>query len=176
MKKRILFALFLTVILLAMTVLPAIAADPTITITFSAKVVAATNSESTWAAGPLGVNDNVFFSADNSQDDNYSEITNTGNVAVDVDIEGTDAEGGAYDLTLAAAPGDQQYSIYAISGNGTGTYSTEVKKSSFNNLVTNLSAGSNWFWSMNMTMPTAFNASDDGSSKNATVTLGVTEH
>lgn len=155
---------------------PAMAADPVVTITFSAKVVAGTNTQASWAIGQVIANDVKYFSADNNEDDNYSEFENTGNVAVDVELQGTDAEGGDYDITLAAAAGSEQMSIYANSSNGTSTYDIEIKTSSYTDLTTNLGPGATYVWSMKATFPTAFNVDDDGGEKSMSVTLAVTEH
>lgn len=173
--KRILYAIIVSVLLM---LIPSqvLAADPTVTITLSFQVVGITNTQSTWTMSDVEVDDILYFSADNLQDDDYSQIENTGNVAADVEIQGTDFEGGDYDLTLAATAGDQQYSLYANSSNGTSTYDIEVKSSAYNDLVSNLLAGAVYNWSMKLTAPTAKNAVDDGENKTATVTLVASKH
>lgn len=176
--KKLLISALIAVCLVLSLVVPVFAADPEVSITMSAKIVAITNTEASWAIGPVDVDDVVWFSVDGSQDDDYSQIENTGNVAVDVEIQGTDAEGGAYDWTLASSTGDQTYSLYANNTSGGATYSIEVKSSSYVDIVSNLPAtGSDTYdWSMKFTAPTAFNGSDDGSQKTATVTLVASEH
>lgn len=175
MKKRILLALLMALILLLLPT-QVFAADPTVTITFSFQVVSITNTQSTWTMADVEVDEILYFSADNTQDDDYSQIENTGNVGVDVEIQGTNMEGGDYDLTLAAAAGDQIYSLYANSSNGSATYNIEVKSSSYNDVVSDLAAGAVYNWSMKLTAPTAKNPADDGSNKTATVTLVASEH
>jgi hypothetical protein len=177
MKRRLL-AIVLAVSLLVSLLFPvvALAADPTVTITVSALTIAITNTEDTWAIGPVEVDATAYFSADNSQDDNYSQIENTGNVAEDIEIQGTDFEGGAYDWTLAAAAGDQTYSLYANSEGAPTVYDVEVKSSSYNDLTTNLTATDTYDWSMKFTAPSAFNGSDAGANKTATVTLVASQH
>lgn len=175
MHKRIFLTILLTLILIIQIPAHALAADPTVTIIFNFQVVGITNTQTTWTMADADVDDILYFSADNSQDDDYSQIENTGNVAADVEIQGTNMEGGDYDLTLAAAAGDQQYSLYANSSNASSTYDIEVKSSSYNDIVTSLGPGAVYNWSMKLTAPTAKNASDDGSNKTATVTLVASE-
>jgi hypothetical protein len=177
--KRKLIALMLVAVLAVTFFIPmsVSAADPTVTISVTAQVVSITNSQDTWTIGIVDVDEVVYFSADNTEDVDYSTITNTGNVAVDVEIQGTDVEGGDYDWTLAATAGDQQYSLFANSAElGDSTYDIEVKSSSYVDITTNLAADATWKWSMKMTCPTAFNAADDGEAKSATVTLVASEH
>ena len=170
--KRIILSLTLTLLMLALPASSAMAADPQVEITVAAVLVAATNSEATWAIGPVIVDQVVYFSVDNTQDDNYSTIDNTGNVPLDIALQGTNFEGGAYDWTLASSAGDQQYSLYANSTNGSSTYDIiEINTGGSNDLVTALPVSYDYVWSMKLTAPTAFNASDAGASKSANVTL-----
>lgn len=175
--KRKLIALMLMAVLAVMLFIPmsVSAADPTVTISVTAQVVSITNTQDTWTIGIVDVDEVVYFSADNAQDDDYSQIENTGNVAVDVEIQGEDIEGGDYDWTLAATTGDQQYSLYT-NGDGDVTYDIEVKSSSYTDIVTDLAASGTADWSLKMTCPSAFNAADDGQAKSATVTLVASEH
>lgn len=177
MKKRIV-AIAMVLALIGNLIFPvlALAADPVVTITVSAKLIAATNTQANWAIGPVEVDNVVYFSATGAQDDDYSQVENTGNVAIDVELQGTDFEGGAYDWTLAAAPGDQIYSLYANSEAVPGTYDVEVKKAAYNMLVTNLAVDDTYDWSMKFTAPTAFDPADAGANKTATVTLAISEH
>lgn len=178
MKKfrRIALSLVLVVALIAVFAVHVAADNPTVSITVTAKVVSITNTESTWAIGTVEVDDVVYFSATGAQDDDYSQIENTGSVAVDIEIQGTDIEGGSYDWTLAAAAGSETYSLFANANNGTSAYNIEVKSSAYNDLTTDLAAAATYDWSMNFTAPTAFNANDDGAEKAATVTLVASEH
>ena len=163
----------LAMVMLLTLVLPAAGANPTVSITVSAETISITNTQSAWAIGTVAVDDVVYFSADGTQEDNYSRIENTGNANCDIEIQGTNIEGGDYDWTLSntGTAGDQICAIHAITGNGSGTYTTVVKTSAYNDLTTNLSTSEYWDWSMKWTSPTAFNASDDGSSKSGTITL-----
>ena len=178
--KRKLLILSMALALVTALIVPslALAADPTVTITVSAKTIAITNTISTWNIGPVEVDAVKYFSADNTQNDSYSQIENTGNVAVDVEIQGTDFEGGTYDWTLASAAGAETYSLYANTPSGGSNYTIEVKSSAYNDIVTNLpkSGADTYDWSMKFTAPSSFNASDDGTDKTATVTLVATEH
>jgi len=93
MRKKLLTGLMAVMLLLA-TVLPCsvvFATDPEVTITVTAQIVAITNTQATWTVDtPIAVDGVVYFSATDAQDDDYSQIENTGNVAVDVEIQGTD--------------------------------------------------------------------------------------
>ena len=174
--RRIALSLALTVALLGLFAVPAFAANPTVSITVTAEVVSITNTQATWAIGTVATDAVVYFSATGSQDDDYSQIENTGSVAVDVEIQGTDIEGGDYDWTLAAAAGSETYSLYANSESTPTVYDIEVKSSSYNDLTTNLAASGTYDWSMKFTAPSAFNAADDGNQKTATVTLVASKY
>jgi hypothetical protein len=177
MKKRLLVLILLASLLITLLpALPASAADPVVTITVSARIVAITNTQATWAIGDVIVDQVVYFSATGAQDDDYSQIENTGNCAVDVEIQGTDFEGGSYDWTLASSAGDQIYSFYANSEAAPTVYDVEIKSSSYGDLITNLVATDTYDWSMKFTAPSAFNGSDAGSQKTATVTLVASKH
>lgn len=182
MRKLIALALVLVTIL-TLWAGPVGAANPTVTITVNAATVSITNSQDTWnitaLVGAVNVDDVVYFSATGAQDDSYSQIENTGNVAVDVAIQGTDFNGGAYNWTLAAATGAETYSLYANNVSGGGSYAVEVKSApAYEDITTNLAAeGSDTYdWSMKFTAPSAFDASDDGSAKTALITLVASEH
>lgn len=170
--RRIALSLVLTMVLLTLFAVPAGAnGNPTVSITVTAEVIAITNTEDTWEIGVVAVDAVVYFSATGEEDVDYSRITNTGSVAVDVEIQGTNIEGGDYDWTLATTTGSEQYSLYANKQATPSTYDVEVKSSAYADIVTGLAAGGTNDWSMKFTAPTAFNASDDGAEKSATVTL-----
>jgi len=175
---RIALSLVLAVALLVVFALPAGAANPTVSITVTAQVVSITNSEDTWAIGTVAADAVVYFSATGAQDDDYSQITNTGSVTVDVEIQGTNIEGGDYDWTLASAAGSEQYSLYANKQATPTVYDVEVKTSSYVDITAagGLAADGTNDWSMKFTAPTAFNANDDGNQKTATVTLVASLH
>ena len=177
MKNR-LIALVASLLLIVALVLPMAvhAVNPVVTITVTAQVVAITNSQNTWAMGTIAENSIIYFSANNLEDDNYSMVTNTSNVAVDIEIQGVTIEGGAYDWTLAAVSDNQTYQLYANSGNATATYDIEVKSAAYNDLIANLAVDSVYFWSCNFTAPTAFHPDDDGIQKSGTITLVATKH
>ena len=173
--RRIGLSLVLAVVLLVGFTVPLTAANPTVSITVTAEVVSITNTQSTWAIGTVALDAVVYFSTDGAQDDDWSQIENTGSVACDVEIQGTNIEGGDYDWTLAAAAGDQTYSLYT-NGDGEATYDIEIKSSSYTDITTNLAADGTVDWSMKFTAPTAFNAADDGEQKTATVTLVASKY
>lgn len=178
-KRRVLKYLLTLVAIATLSLLPvapASATNPTVSMTVTAGTVSITNTQDTWALGYAVVDEVIYFSADNNQDDNYSTVNVTGSLAVDVEIQGTNFEGGDYDWTLASSAGDQQYSLYANSSNGSATYDVEVKSSSYDDLTTNLGSGIQYVWSMKFTAPSAFHANDDLAQKSATVTLVASEH
>ena len=176
MKKKLLAILM--VVVMGVFMFPAVvgATNPTVTITVSATVVAITNSQANWAIGAVEPGDIRWWNTTNTENDTYSQINNTGNVAVDILIEGTDLEGGAYDWVLAAAAGNQTYSLMANSEATPTVYNVEVKSSGYNNLTTNLTVADKYDWSMKFSVPTAFNATDTGASKSATITLVASKH
>ena len=136
-KSRLLISLVLVVAMLLIGVMPVSAANPTVTMTVTAGIISITNTQNTWALGSAILSEIIYFSATNAQDDDYSTVNNTGNLAVDVEIQGTNFVGGGFDWTLAAASGDKEYSLYVNSDNGSGAaYDIEVKSSAYNDLTT----------------------------------------
>jgi hypothetical protein len=176
--RRIGLSLVLAVVLLVAMPLATMAANPTVSITVTAEVVSITNTQAAWAIGNVATTATVYFSATGAQDDNYSQIENTGSVAVDIEIQGTNIEGGTYDWTLASdgVAGDQIYGLWANSPSNGPTYNVTVKSSSYVDITTNLAADGTYDWSMKFLGPTAFHASDDGNEKTATVTLVASKH
>lgn len=179
-KLKLVLSVVLALSLLIVFALPIHANNyPTVTITVKAKVIAATNTEDTWDIGIIAPNAVVYFSATGERDDDYSQIENTGNVAIDIEIQGTDLESGSgnYDWTLSntGTAGSETYALQANSEANPTSYNITVKSSSYNDLITNLAPGDTHDWSMKFTAPTAFNSSDDGTEKSATVTLAISE-
>lgn len=180
MRKKLLTGLLAVVLLLA-TVLPvgvALAADPEVTITVTAQIVAITNSQATWTVStPIAVDAVVYFSATDAQDDDYSDIENTGNVAVDVEIQGTDLAG-TPTWTLATAPAADTYSLYANKLATPTVYDVEVKKSAYVDITAagGLAAAGHNAWSMKLTAPSSFGGTEDGETKTGTVTLVASLH
>lgn len=177
-KLKLVLSVVLALSLLIVFALPIHANNnPTVRITVKAKVIAATNTEDTWPIGIIAPNAVVYFSATGEQDDDYSQIKNTGNVAIDIEIQGTDLEGGTYDWTLSntGAAGTETYALQANSEDNPTSYNIIVKSSSYNDLITDLEPGDTYNWSMKFTAPTAFNSNDDGTAKSATVTLAISE-
>jgi hypothetical protein len=178
--RRIALSFVLAVALVAVFVAPVAAANPTVTISMKAKVISITNTQSSWnitaiTGGAVITSDTIYFSVNGEQDDDYSQIENTGNVAVDIEIRGTDMEGGDYDLTLAS-DGNPGSEIYGVKAWGGADYTIVVKSSAYNDITTNLAADGTYDWSAVLYTPTAFNANDDGNEKTATVTLVASEH
>jgi hypothetical protein len=134
-----------------------------------------TNTPSSWPIGVVATSAVVYFSATGAQDDDYALTTNTGNCAVDIQIQGQNIEGGSYDWVLSSSAGSEQYSLYANSEATPTVYDIEVKSSSYNNLCTDLAEDDTYNWSMKFTAPSSFNANDDGNQKTCTVTLVASE-
>jgi len=175
--RKVALSLVLAVAMLLAVPVTAMAANPTVTITVNVATVSITTNKATWnitdLVGAVNIDDVVYFSTDGLIDDDWSLILNTGNVAVDIAIQGTDfnqAAGGGYNWTLATATAAMTYSLYA-NYNGTATYNIEVKSSAYDDIRTNLAVSNNHNWSMKFTAPSSFNATDDGEAKTAVVTL-----
>lgn len=177
MKRKLLAGLLVATVALAL-VLPSavLAADPTVSITVTAQTVSVTNTQDTWAMSIIVPDAVLYFSADNAQDDDYSQLENTGNVACDVEIQGVNIEGGDYDWTLATAASSETYSLFANDAGTPTVYDIEVKSSSYTDLKGNLAVSANVTWSMKFTAPTGFNAADDGVEKTATITLVASKY
>lgn len=174
MKKRFLVGLLVVALLLAV-VIPSslvLAADPTVSITIRVEFVSMSNTQSEFAVGIVEAGGDAVKWGDS---DTYSEAENTGSIAIDIELQGMDMEGGAYDWTLAASAGDKNYMLKANS-NHDSTYDIEIQNAGYTNLTTNLAAQAKWTWSMEFTPPTIFDASDDGESKAATLTLVASEY
>lgn len=176
--RQIGLSLVLALALLGVLAVPAFAANPTVSITVTAEVVSITNTQDTWAIGVVAVDAVVYFSVTGAEDDDYSRITNTGSVTVDVEIQGTNIEGGDYDWVLAATADSEQYSLYANKQATPTVYDVEVKTSSYVDITAaaGLASDGTNDWSMKFTAPSAFNAADDGAEKTATITLVASKH
>lgn len=102
-------------------------------------------------------------------------ITNTGTVAIDVAISGTDATGGNDTWTLSdtATAGENTYGLKS----GTDTnYDVIVKKTaSYNTLASNIAVSGNQSWGMDLYAPTSV-TDYELQVMTATVTLIITEH
>jgi hypothetical protein len=178
--RRLGLSLVLAVLMLVGLTVPALAAgNPTVAITVTAQVISITNDKDAWAIGTVAVDTVVYFSTNGAENDVWSTITNTGSVTVDVKIQGTNIEGGAYDWTLATAAGNQTYSLYANLAATPTVYDVEVKNAPTYSTITaaaGLTKTSTNKWSMKFTAPNEFNASDAGAEKTATVTLVASKH
>jgi hypothetical protein len=171
--RRLGLSLVLAVLMLVGLTMPAFAQNPTVTIYVSAQVVSITNSVATWNITVMGLSGIAYFSADNLEDVDYSTITNTGNIACDVEIQGTDfvAANVSYNWDLDAAAGNQTYSLYAYNVTAAG-YTIEVREAvTYNYLCLDLDPDDTYDWSMLFTAPDEFHPDDDGDYKTATTTL-----
>ena len=168
--RRIALSLVLAVALVVAFTAPAFAQNPTVSISVKARLIAITNSQDTWDMGVVAIDGVKYFSADNAQDDDYSRITNTGSVAVDVEIQGTDLTG-TPTWTLATSVGADTYTLYANKELTPTVYDVEVKKASYADIVTGLAAAGTNDWSMKFTAPSSFGGTENGATKSGTVTL-----
>ncbi len=169
--KRIVLSLVLAIALMAVFVAPVAATNPTVAITVTAEVISITNTKATWAIGIVAVDEVVYFSTDGTEDVDWSQIENTGTVAVDVEIQGQDLSG-TPSWTLATTTGADQYSLFANSEGTPSTYDVEVTNGApYNDLTTNLAAAATYVWSMEFTAPSSFGGTEDGGEKSGTVTL-----
>lgn len=172
MKRKLLAVAMAVVMTICLLPMPVSGADPTVTITVSATVISITNTEATWAIGVVEAGDGATkWGASNT----HSQVNNTGNVAVDVEIQGTNLTDG-YNWTLGAAAANKTYQLYANTQAVPETYDVEVAVTGYNDLLTNLTADSVYNWSMEFTPPTIFDPDDDGANKTATITLVASKH
>jgi len=174
MKKK-LMGVLLAIILVGSFMFPAVvgATNPTVTITVSAQLISITNSQDTWTMGAVGEGGAAVKWGSS---DTHSQINNTGNVPVDIQIQGTNATLEGYDWTLGSAAGDKIYSLYANTEANPTTYDIEVKYTGYNNLTTNLATATLYNWSMEFTPPTVFDPADPGTDKSITITLVASKH
>jgi len=170
--KKLLITIVLVVALVVSFATPVLAADPEVAITITAELVAITNTQASFAVGTVEAGDGATKWG---ASDTHSQVENTGSVACDVELQGTDIEGGDYDWTLGASAGDKIYQLYANSDHST-TYNIEVKSSSYTDLTTDLAVDATWTWSMQFTPPTIFDAADAGAQKSSTLTLVASKH
>ena len=179
-KRRAILSLVLAMALVMSLSVPAFAANPTVSITVTAEVIAITNTQANWAIGNVATTATVYFSTDGTQDDNWAQILNTGSVAVDIEIQGADivATNTTFNWVLAAdgVAGDQIYGLWANSPSNGATYNVTVKSATYVDIMVDLAADGTYDWSMKFLGPTAFHASDDGIEKSTTVTLVASKH
>lgn len=179
-KSRRLFkpllTLFVALVLMLTAAVPSLAANPTVSMTVTAGVIAITNTQANWALGVVTEDAVVYYSATGAQNDTYAQVENTGTLAVDVELQGTDFDGATHDWTLAAAAGSEIYSLHANSEGTPTVYDVEVKSSVYGDLTTNLAVSGTWDWSMKFVAPSAFNAGEPDGEKDATVTLVPSEY
>lgn len=179
--KRRLAILGATLLLLAGMVVPSavFAIAPTVTIHVTAQMVSITNDKDTWELGLVTEGQILYFSTDNAQDDDWSTITNTSNVHVDVELRGTDLipANPTYTWTLASENTTATYCLYANLAATPTVYNVEVKKAAtYSKVAVNLGEGLTNKWSMKFTAPTTFNAEDNGLEKASVLTLAATKY
>jgi len=180
MRKKLLTGLLVVTLLLAVVLpcSPVLAANPEVAITVSAQIVAITNTQATWTIStPVVADAVVYFSATDAQDDDYSQIENTGNVTVDVEIQGTNLAG-TPNWVLASTTAADQYTLFANKQATPTDYDVEVKSSAYNDITAAaglIATGTN-DWSMKLTAPSSFGGTEDGNAKTGTVTLVASKH
>jgi len=127
--------------------------------------MAITSTPDSYDFGTLAVNTTSTTGLD------YFTITNTGGVAVDITIQGTDLTGGDDTWTLSdtAEAGANTYGLKA--GLEGGDYTVIVKKSAtYNTLKSNLAASGTQKWGLKLWMPTSV-TDYDGQEMSGNVTL-----
>lgn len=130
-----------------------------------------TNAPGTYGFGTVAVGGTANTSI------NYFTITNTGSVAVDVTIQGTDATGGDDTWTLSdtATPGENIYGLKAGLDDGDDSFDVVVKKNTpYNTLVSNLAEDATQDWGLKLWMPTSLSGYDN-QQMTATITLVASE-
>jgi len=170
-----LVGLLVVLVLVLVPAGPVLAANPTVSMNVTAGFISINNTQDTWVLGSAVLDAVIYFSADGTQNDTYSTLGNDGNLAVDVEIQGTDFTGDPISWTLATTPTKDTFSLYANSDEST-TYDIEVKSSVYNDLKGNLAADATWDWSMKFTAPDEFDATEAGDVKTATITLVASEY
>jgi hypothetical protein len=94
---------------------------------------------------------------------NYFTITNTGNCAVDVTIQGTDVSGGddTWDLADDANPGENIYGLYAGKDDADDLFDVIVRETvTYNTLVSDLAEDATQGWGLKFYMPTSVSGYD----------------
>jgi len=107
----------------------------------------------------------------------YFSINNTGNCAVDVTIQGTDATGGDDTWTLSdtATAGENIYGLKAGLDDADDTFDVIVKKTAtYNTLVSNLAEDATQDWGLKIWMPTSLSGYDNNE-MTGTITLVASE-
>lgn len=172
MKKGVLAGLTVIALLVSLMAGTVSAADPTVTITVTARVLAINNTQDTWAIGVIATSTNATW----GNSPTYSMAENIGNVAVDIEIQGTDLTAATGTNWTLSADGDPGEDIYALNATTATEFTTVVKSSSYNDLTTDLAASANVTWSMRFWSPTSLTDDEDTVQKSATVTLVASEH
>lgn len=165
MKRIVLIGLAMALVLAMAVPLAVGATDPTVSITVTAEVVAITNTQDTWAIGTIATSQTAVW----GDLATYSTVENTGNVAVDVEIRGTDLTGGT--TWSLAADGNPGADIYGLKATITTEYNILVKPSAYVDLKAGLAAAATETWSMTFWSPTSLTAPTDTVQKSGTVTL-----
>ncbi len=161
--KRIALTLIVALLLTFSVVATTGAANPTITITVTARVVSISNTPSSW--------DFELVDSASTYETGLTcfNTTNDGNCEVDISISGSNMTGSGFtwELSDTATPSDMVYGLkVGLSG---GNYTIIVKLNSpYNYLAENLTVDSSQQWGLKIWTPTDY---DDGNDKTGTVTI-----
>lgn len=130
-----------------------------------------TNAPSTQAWGIVSLSENSTTAI------NYFTVNNTGGVAVDVTIQGTDLSGGddTWDLSDDASIGDNIYGLRVGLDDDDDTFDIVVGEASATEFITNLGTSDNQSWGLCIYMPSAVTGYDN-QQMSATLTLVASEH
>ena len=139
---------------------PAVAAAPTISVTPTSKA---------WGTIALGNTSATTINA--------FTLTNTGDCAVDVTIQGTDFTGGddTWDLSDNASVGDNIYGLKAGLDDADDLFDITIGEASATAFISNLGVSGNQSWGLKIYMPSAVTGYDR-QSMTATITLVCSAH
>jgi len=179
MKRKLL--LILVAVMLAVIPITGVfaATSAVVTITATPTYIAITNSEATWAVGTVAASSTYWWTADDlapaepfEDGDMKSTITNTGSVAIDVDIKVAAFTGGVgWTISTDDSPAEGEISVRAgITGTANEAAMVQVITTD-NELVGSLAASGTKLWCMEMETPASFT---DGVAKEGVVTLTAT--
>lgn len=179
--KRILVGILLALVLVTTMAVPALAATTQdVTITATPTYIALTNSEASWAVGTVAVSSTYWWTSDDLapeepfvDGDMKSTITNTGSVAIDVDIKVAAFTGGVgWTISTDDTPAEGEISLRA-GATGTANEAAMVQViTTDTELVDALAASGTKLWCMEMETPPSFT---DGAEKTGVVTLTATQ-
>ena len=180
MKKKLL--LILVAAMLAVIPITGVfaATSAVVTITATPTYIAITNSEATWAAGTVAASSAYWWTTAGTApapepfeaDDMKSTITNTGSVAIDVDVKIAAFTGGVgWTISTDDSPAEGEISVRAgVTGTANEAAMIQIITTD-TELTGSLASSGTIKWCMEMETPATFT---DGVEKSGEVTLTAT--